>query len=186
MLTRFLAIPQMQTPFDTLFEQAQPDTAKIFAAPFLVSDRISKRALLLLLRFQKIIICESAGIFVAQQPQKFRLFLFSKRALTFRRPFPAVLLFWEDGFFRFLRTLFCASKRALEEMEVKIEESEQWKFQTKTNQTGIPFPYRPSHSDGEAHLYRVPIVRGMPLSRAWFSVSGRGRGMYAHTTDETI
>ena len=102
MLTRFLAIPQMQTPFDTLFEQAQPDTAKIFAAPFLVSDRISKRALLLLLRFQKIIICESAGIFVAQQPQKFRLFLFSKRALTFRRPFPAVLLFWEDGFFVFL------------------------------------------------------------------------------------
>ena len=34
----------MQTPFDTLFEQAQPDTTKILAAPFLVSDRISKRA----------------------------------------------------------------------------------------------------------------------------------------------
>ena len=34
----------MQTPFDTLFEQAQPDKAEIFAAPFLVSDRISKRA----------------------------------------------------------------------------------------------------------------------------------------------
>ena len=80
--------------------------------------------------------------------------------------------------FCFLRTLSSASKRALEEMEVKIEESEQWKFQTKTNQTGIPFPYRPSHSDGEAHLYRVPIVRGMPLSRPRLSLSGRGRGMY--------
>ena len=59
----------MQTPFDTLFEQVQPDATEILAAPFLISDRISKRA------------------------------------LTFRRPFPAVLLFWEDGFFRFLRTL---------------------------------------------------------------------------------
>ena len=46
MLTRFLAIPQMQTPFDTLFEQAQPDTTKIFSAPFLISDRISERALI--------------------------------------------------------------------------------------------------------------------------------------------
>ena len=37
----------MQTPFDTLFEQAQPDTTKILAAPFLISVEISKRALLL-------------------------------------------------------------------------------------------------------------------------------------------
>ena len=80
--------------------------------------------------------------------------------------------------FCFLRTLSCASKRALEEMEVKIEESEQWKFQTQTNQTGIPFPYRPSRSDGEAHLYSVPIVRGMLLSRPRLSLPGRGRGMY--------
>ena len=58
----------MQTPFDTLFEQAQTDKAEIFVAPFLISDRISKRALLFFERFQKIIICESAGIFVAQQP----------------------------------------------------------------------------------------------------------------------
>ena len=137
----------MQTPFDTLFEQAQPDTAKIFAAPFLVSDRISKRALLLLLRFQKIIICESAGIFGARKPQESRLFCFEKgRWLSApdSRPFSC---FREDGFFRFLRTLFCASKRALEEMEVKIEESEQWKFQTQTNQTGIPFPHRASRTD---------------------------------------
>ena len=42
MLTRFLAIPQMQTPFDTLFEQAQPDKAEILAAPFLISGRFQK------------------------------------------------------------------------------------------------------------------------------------------------
>ena len=35
----------MQTPFDTLFEQVQPDTTKILTAPFLISGRISKRAL---------------------------------------------------------------------------------------------------------------------------------------------
>ena len=60
----------MQIPFDALFEQAQPDKAEIFAAPFLISDRISKRALLLLLRFQKIIICEFAGVFVARERHK--------------------------------------------------------------------------------------------------------------------
>ena len=59
----------MQTPFDTLFEQAQPDKAEIFAAPFLVSDRISKGHSFLE-SFQKIIICELAGIFVAQQRHK--------------------------------------------------------------------------------------------------------------------
>ena len=60
----------MQTPFDTLFEQVQPDATEILAAPFLISDRISKRALLLLLRFQKIIICEFAGVFVARERHK--------------------------------------------------------------------------------------------------------------------
>ena len=68
----------MQTPFDTLFEQVQPDATEILAAPFLISDRISKRALLLLLRFQKIIICESAGIFEAQKPRESRLFLYNE------------------------------------------------------------------------------------------------------------
>ena len=113
-------------------------------------------------------------------------FYFQKGRLPFGALFQPFSCFWEDGFFCFLRTLSCVSKRALEEMEVKIEESEQWKFQTQTNQTGIPFPYRSSRSDGEAHLYSVPIVRGMPLSRPRLSLSGRGRGMYAHTTDETI
>ena len=71
-------------------------------------------------------------------------------------------------------------------MEVKIEETEQSKFQAKQNQTGIPFPHWASRPDREAHLYSVPIVRGVPLSRTWFSVPGWGRGVYAHTTDETI
>ena len=71
-------------------------------------------------------------------------------------------------------------------MEVKVEESEQSKFQAKQNQTGIPFPHRPSRPDAEARLYGIPIVRGMSLSQPRLSVSGRGRGVYAHTTDETI
>ena len=71
-------------------------------------------------------------------------------------------------------------------MEVNREESEQWKYQTQTNQIRIPFPHGASCPDGEARLYGIPIVRGMPLSRTWFSLSGRGRWVYAHTTDETI
>ena len=41
----------MQTPFDTLFEQVQPDATEILAAPFLISGSISKKALHLLLSF---------------------------------------------------------------------------------------------------------------------------------------
>ena len=63
-------------------------------------------------------------------------------------------------------------------MEVKIEESEQSKFQAKQNQTGIPFPHWASRPDGEAHLYSVPIVRGMSLSRSRLSLSGCGRVVY--------
>ena len=113
-------------------------------------------------------------------------FSFSKRALTLSILFSAVLLFREDGFFHFLRTISRASKRALGEMEVNREESEEWKFQNQTNQTRIPFPHGASYPDGEARLYGIPIVRGMSLSQPRLSVSGRGRGVYAHTTDETI
>ena len=71
-------------------------------------------------------------------------------------------------------------------MEVKIEESEQSKFQAKQDQTGIPIPHRTPRSDGEARLYSNSAVRGVPIPRAWLSVSGGGWRMYAHTTDVTI
>ena len=54
----------MQTPFDTLFEQAQPDKAEIFAAPFLISDRISKRALTLSTLFSAVLLFREYGFFV--------------------------------------------------------------------------------------------------------------------------
>lgn len=71
-------------------------------------------------------------------------------------------------------------------MEVKIEESEQSKFQAKQDQTGIPIPHRTPRSDGEARLYSNSAVRGMPLSQSWLSVPGRGWRMYAHKIDEAI
>lgn len=71
-------------------------------------------------------------------------------------------------------------------MEVKSEVSKPYRFKVQENQTRIPFPHRVSLSDGEAHLYSNPAVRGMPISWAWLSVSGRGWRMHAHTTDETI
>ena len=111
----------MQTPVDSLFEQVQPDTTEILAAPFLISDRISKRAQLFYRVFRKLSYVNQPGFLWRSSAIRIPAFSFSKRALTFRRPFPAILLFWEDGFFRFLRTLSCASKRALEEMEVNRE-----------------------------------------------------------------
>ena len=93
----------MQTPFDTLFEQAQPDKAEIFATPFLISDRISKRALLLLLRFQKIIICEFAGVFVARERHKNPgFFYFQKGRLPFGALFQPFSYFGRTAFFVFL------------------------------------------------------------------------------------
>ena len=71
-------------------------------------------------------------------------------------------------------------------MEVNREESEQSKFQSKQNQTGIPFPHRASRPDGEARLYSSPTVRGMSLSQPRLSVSGCGRGVYAHAIDEAF
>ena len=93
----------MQTPFDTLFEQVQPDATEILAAPFLISDRISKRALLLLLRFQKIIICEFAGVFVARERHKNPgFFYFQKGRLPFGALFQPFSYFGRTAFFVFL------------------------------------------------------------------------------------
>ena len=58
-------------------------------------------------------------------------------------------------------------------MEVKIEESEQWKFQTKTNQTGIPFPHRASRTDRKACLYSIPtLCEGCPFPGHGFLCQG--------------
>lgn len=91
------------------------------------------------------------------------------------------------------RTAFLFSKHTIPRlkkgaggMEVKIEESEQSKFQAKQDQTGIPIPHRTPRSDGEARLYSNSAVRGMPLSQSWLSVPGRGWRMYAHKIDEAI
>ena len=118
----------MQTPFDTLFEQAQPDKAEIFAAPFLISDRISKRAQLFYRVFRKLSYVNQPGFLWRSCAIRIPAFSFSKRALPRSTLSSAVLLFREDGFFHFLRTISRASKRALGEMEVKIEESEQRKL----------------------------------------------------------
>ena len=84
-------------------------------------------------------------------------FSISKRALPRSTLSSAVLLFREDGFFHFLRTISRARKRAQGEMKVKIEESEQSKFQAKQNQTcnGRFKEIRcPDHSSGRCNLVR--------------------------------
>ena len=120
MLTRFLSIPQMQTPFDTLFEQVQPDTTKILAAPFLVSDRISKRAQLFQRVFRKLSYVNQPGFLWRSSAIRIPAFSFSKRALPRSTLSSAVLLFWEDGFFRFLTLLFRARKRAPDFFQILV------------------------------------------------------------------
>ena len=123
----------MQTPFDTLFEQAQPDTAKIFAAHFMVSDRISKRALLLLLRFQKIIICESAGIFGARKPQESRLFCFEKGRLPFGALFQPFSCFGRTAFFVFSHNYSVPEKGCRRKWRSKVKNQTQ--ASSKPNRT---------------------------------------------------
>ena len=115
----------MQTPLDAPFEQVQPDTTKIFAAPFLISDRVSKRALLFHRVFKRISYVNLPGFLWRSSAIRIPAFSFSKRALPLSILFPAVLLVQGGRLFCFLSILSRASKRALEEMEVKNEESEQ-------------------------------------------------------------
>ena len=68
-------------------------------------------------------------------------------------------------------------------MEVNSEENETSKSQPKKNETGIPFPLRLSRADGEARLYSIPTVRGMPLSRLWLLIPGRGLRVHANQTN---
>ena len=175
----------MQTPFDTPLELVQPDTTKIFAAPFWFPWKFQKRHSFFI-EFSENYHMWISRNFCGVAAIKFRLFLFSKRALTFQHPFPAVLLFQGGRLFLFSKHTIPRLKKGAGGMEVKIEESEQSKYQAKQNQTGIPFPYRTSRTDWKAHLYSLPAVRGVPLSRAWLSVPGRGRRMYAHKIDEAI
>ena len=96
---------------------------------------------------------------MAQQRHKNPGFFFFKKGADFSVPFSQPFSYnREDGFFRFLRTISRAWKRAPEEMEVNREKTEQWKYQTQTNQTRIPFPHGASRPDGEARLYGIPTV----------------------------
>ena len=172
MLTRFLAIPQMQTPFDTLFEQAQPDTAKIFAAPFLVSDRISKRALLLLLRFQKIIICESAGIFVAQQPQKFRLFLFSKGRLPFGVLFQPFFCFGRTAFFVFLEHYSVPQKGHWRKWRLKLKNPNNGSSKLKRTRPEYRSHTGPPTQTEKPICTEFPLCEGCPFPGHGFLCQG--------------
>ena len=130
-----------------LLEGIKDPFSRNYAVPFLISSENSKRALNIYRVFRKLSYVNQPGFFEAQKPRESQLFYFQKgRWLSApdSRPFSC---FREDGFFRFLRTIFRASKRALEEMEVNREESEQWKFKNQTNQTGIPIPHRTSRAD---------------------------------------
>ena len=173
----------MQTCCDASFGLYQPYAVRGWAAPFLISEEIWKRALILYRVFRKLSFGNLPGL-SWREAIRIPAFSFSKKGAGFQLPIISrSSLCGKDGFFRFLTQLFRAWKRVPEEMEVKSEESKPSKSQVKQNQTGIPFPHRASRTDWEACVYSIPTVWGMPLSRAWFSVPGWGRRMYAHAID---
>ena len=57
-------------------------------------------------------------------------------------------------------------------MEVKAEESEQSKFQAKQNQTGIPFPHRPSRPVEKPVCTAPPLCEGCPFPGHGFLCRG--------------
>ena len=128
------------------------------AVPFFISSENSKRALNIYRVFRKLSYVNQPGFLRRRSLENPGFFYFQKGRWLSAPDFRPFSCFREDGFFRFLRTISRAWKRAPEEMEVNREKTEQWKYQTQTNQTRIPFPHGASRPDGEARLYGIPTV----------------------------
>ena len=101
MLTRIFGFPLMQLPFQKRLEPFKSAKEAICAAPFLISDRISKRALLFYRVFRKLSFVNLPGFLGRISLENPGFFCFQKgRWLSApdSRPFSCLR---EDGFFVF-------------------------------------------------------------------------------------
>ena len=100
MLTRFFGFPLMQLPFQKRLEPFESAKEAIWAAPFLISGSISKRAQLFYRVFRKLSYANQPGFLGRISLENPGFFYFQKgRWLSApdSRPFSC---FREDGFFR--------------------------------------------------------------------------------------
>ena len=110
MLTRIFGFPLMQLSFQKRLEPFASVKEAIWAAPFLISSEISKRAQLFYRVFRILSFENQPGILGRRSLENPGFFYFQKgRWLSApdSRPFSC---FREDGFFRFLTQLFRAWK----------------------------------------------------------------------------
>ena len=86
MLTRIFGFPLMQLPFQKRLEPFKSAKEAICAAPFLISDRISKRALLFYRVFRKLSFVNLPG-FLWRDSHKKPGFFFFKKGADSQQPF---------------------------------------------------------------------------------------------------
>ena len=130
----------MRTRCDASFELYQPYAVRDWAAPFLFSEEIWKRALILYRVFRKLSFLNLPGFLWCEAIRIPAFFIFKKGAGSQRPIISRSSLSGKGGFFRFRSKLPASEKRAPENMEVKSEKSNE--FQTYENRPGIPWPYR--------------------------------------------
>ena len=147
----------MQTPLDAPFEQVQPDTTKIFTAPFLISDRISKRAQLFYRVFRNLSYVNLPGFLWCGSAIRIPAFSFSKRALTFQHPFLSRFPFWEDGFFVFSEQYPASEKGRRRKWRLIVKKPNQARL--KPNRTR---PEYRSHTGPPAQTEK-PVCTASPL-----------------------
>ena len=152
MLTQIFEFPLISSHLWSRSETVLPDSRVVWAAPFLISEEIWKRALIFIkfsesyhLKIDRNYCGEAAiaipAFFIFKKGAGFQLLIISRSSLS-----------GKGGFFRFRSKLPASEKRAPENMEVKSEESESNEFQIYENRPGIPWPYRPSRFCRETHL----------------------------------
>ena len=151
----------MQTRYDASFGLYQPYAVRGWAAPFLISEEIWKRALILYRVFRKLSFGTLPGFSWREAIRIPAFFIFKKGAGSQRPIISRSSLSGKGGFFRFRSKLPASEKRAPENMEVKSEKSNE--FQTYENRPGIPWPYWPSRFCREACMHGNTLVWGVSV-----------------------
>ena len=151
MLTQIFEFPLISSHLWSLLETVLRDLCVVWAAPFLISEEIWKRALILYKVFGKLSFGNLPGFLWREAIRIPAFFIFKKGAGFQLLIISRSSLCGKDGLFVF-GVNYPRLKKAPENMEVKSEESESNEFQIYENRPGIPWPYRPSRFCRETHL----------------------------------
>ena len=173
----------MQTCCDASFELYQPHALRDWAAPFLFSEEIWKRALILYRVFRKLSFLNLPG-FLWREAIRIPAFFIFKKGAGFQLPIISRSPVTRRAAFLFSESITSVKKRAPGNMEVKSEGLNE--FQIYENCSGIPFSYWPSRFRRKACMHGNSLVWRVSVPKPWFFVQRRGRRVYAYTSNEII